>query len=45
MEVIRTLKPGQHGTRRFQKHWGESLVNSALVFKTQIHGSAAYRAY
>lgn len=26
MEVIRTLKPGQHGTRRFQKHWGESLV-------------------
>lgn len=26
MEVIRTIKPGMPGSRRFQKHWGENLV-------------------
>lgn len=26
MDVIRTLKPGQPGTRRFQDHWGDQLV-------------------
>lgn len=26
MEVVRTIKPGQPGTRRFQKHWGDNLV-------------------
>jgi len=26
MEVIRTLRPGQPGTRRFQNHWGDKLV-------------------
>lgn len=26
MEVIRTIKPGMPGSRRFQKHWGENLI-------------------
>jgi adenine C2-methylase RlmN of 23S rRNA A2503 and tRNA A37 len=26
MEVIRTIKPGMPGSRRFQKHWGKNLV-------------------
>jgi hypothetical protein len=26
MEVIRTIKPGMPGSRRFQKHWGANLV-------------------
>jgi hypothetical protein len=26
MEVIRTIKPGMPGSRRFQKHWGQNLV-------------------
>lgn len=26
MQVIRTIQPGQPGSRRFQKHWGDSLV-------------------
>ena len=26
MEVIRTIKPGMPGSRRFQKHWGDNLI-------------------
>jgi len=26
MDVIRTIKPGKPGSRRFQKHWGNRLV-------------------
>jgi hypothetical protein len=26
MDVIRTIRPGMPGSRRFQKHWGENLV-------------------
>ncbi|MCB1689026.1 MAG: hypothetical protein KDI33_11085 [Halioglobus sp.] len=26
MEVIRTIRPGLPGTRRFQKHWGDNLI-------------------
>lgn len=26
MEVIRTIKPGHPGSRRFQQHWGDDLV-------------------
>ena len=26
MDVIRTIKPGMPGSKRFQKHWGDRLV-------------------
>lgn len=36
MEVIRTIKPGHSGSRRFQQHWGNDLVAVALGLKGRI---------
>ena len=38
MDVIRTIKPGRPGSRRFQKHWGDRLV----AVRYREHGETLY---
>ncbi len=40
MEVIRTIKPGMPGTRRFQQHWGENLI--AVRYRRDANSSSPY---